>query len=128
MPLNLRRTTMWTLILLAVTMLAFALGTPSSFAVLVLAPATISCAIAALIYSRGVTGVGTVRVWLSIAIGVGCISLLAGAMMVLVRAPYEQLEQCLARAITPTAQRECRAEFDEAYEDLMENYGVVTKP
>ena len=67
--------------------------------------------------------------WLWIAIGVGVMSILAGIGLVLMRGPLEQLEACYARAITPTAQRECEAEYEKSYEELLEKYreyGAVT--
>jgi len=129
LPKNLRLTSMLTLILLGLTALAFAVGMPLSLIVLVTAPATIGLAIAALVFSRGVASAGGIRVWLWIAIGVGVMSILAGIGLVLMRGPLEQLEACYARAITPTAQRECEAEYEKSYEELLEKYreyGAVT--
>jgi hypothetical protein len=129
LPTNLRRTSLWTIILLGVTMLVFALGMPYSLAVLVTAPATAACAISALIYSRGVESTAFVRVWLWIAIGMSGMSFLVGLGLVIAREPYEQLEACLARAITPSAQRECELEYEKAMDDLLKRYsefGVTT--
>lgn len=124
LPTNLRRTSLWTFALLAVTALAFALGLPASLVVLVTAPATISCAIAALIYSRGVESAVGIRIWLWVAIAIGGMSLLAGLGILVMREPLEQLEACYDRAITPNAQRECEAEYEKAYNDLLERYGT----
>jgi len=125
LPTNLRRTSLWTFALLGVTALAFALGVPTSLVVLATAPATIAFAIAALIYSRGVEGLGGIRIWLWIAVAIGGMSLLAGLGILLMREPLEQLEACYERAITPTAQRECEADYEKAYNDLLERYGTT---
>jgi len=129
LPKPLRLTSMWTLIMLGITALAFAIGLPTSLIVLLTAPATIGLAITALAYSKGVTAATGIRVWLCIAIGIGVMATLSGLTMLLLRGPYEQLEACMARAITPTAQRECRVEFEKSYNELVEKYrdfGTVT--
>lgn len=130
LPKTLRLTSLWTIILLGATMLAFAVGMPYTLATLALGPATIGLAIVALVYTRGVDGVTGIRVWLWVSIGIGAMAAFSGFAMLLLRGPYEQLEACLERAITPTAQRECQAQFEQAYEDLLETYGGygVTTP
>ena len=124
LPANLRRTSLWTFGLLGATALTFVLDVPASLSVLIVAPATISCAIAALIYARGVEAATGIRVWLWVAIAVGVMSFLAGLGVLLMREPLEQLQACYDRAITPTAQRACDAEYEKAYNDLLKRYGA----
>src|SRR6187402_2988818 len=128
LPRALRRDSTWTLALLGVTALAWAIGGDVAYTVLVSGPATIVFAISALINSRGVEATGGIRIWLFIAIGVGGLSLVAGLGLILMRGPTEQLDACMSRAITQTAERECLAEFKVAYDELLERYGAVTKP
>lgn len=131
LPKTLRRASMWTLIMLAVTALAWALGMPYEFAVLATGPATIIFAIYALISSKGVEAASGIRVWLWIAIGVGVITLVAGLGLILMRGPIERLEACLGRSITETARTECEVQYQEDYQQLLErysDYGSLTKP
>ena len=128
LPRALRRDSIWTLSLLGVTALAWAIGGDVAYTVLASGPATIVFAISALINSRGVEAAAGIRIWLFIAIGVGGLSLVAGLGLILMRGPTEQLDACMARAITQTAERECLAEYKVAYNELLERYGAVTKP
>lgn len=124
LPANLRRTSLWTFVLLGVSAFAFLLDVPSSLIVLVVAPAAISCAIASLIYSRGVEAAVGIRIWLWVAIAISAMSFLGGLGVLLMREPLEQLQACYARSVTPTATRECDAEYEKAYNELLERYGA----
>ena len=131
LPKALRRDSMWTLGVLALTAVAWAMEVPASFLVVITGPATIALAISALVHARGVEGAATIRIWLWIAIGVGGMSLLAGLGLILMRGPIEQFEACTSRAITETARRECTAEYDKEYQEQLDrysSYGTGTKP
>jgi hypothetical protein len=126
LPTTLRRTSMWTLGLLAVTAIAWAIGMPTALVVLATAPATIACAISALIYSKGVEAAAGIRIWLWIAIAVGGLSFVAGLGLILMRGPIEQLDACYDRAITQTARRACEVQYEDAYKRLVDKYGSYT--
>ena len=131
LPKALRRDSMWTLGLLALTAIAWAMAMPASLLVVITGPATIALAISALVHARGVEGAGSIRIWLWIAIGVGAMSLLAGLGLILMRGPIEHLEACYDRAITETATRACKAQYDKDYQELLDrysNYGTRTNP
>jgi len=117
--------------MLALTGLAWAFGMPTSFLVLLTGPATIAFAISALVHTRGVETTGGIRIWLWIAIGVGGMSLLMGLGLIIMRGPIEQFDACMDRAITETAQRECRVQLDKDYAEIRDkysNYGTVKNP
>ena len=131
LPKALRRDSMWTLGLLAVTALAWVADMPVSFAVIVTGPATIVFGISALVNARGVEAATSIRMWLWIAIGVGGMSLLAGVSLILLRGPIEQSQACYERAITETAKHECKVQFAKDSQELMNRYatyGTGTKP
>lgn len=128
LPRALRRDSAWTLGLLGVTALAWAFGGRVSYLVLLSGPATIAFGISALINSKGVDAAKAIRVWLVIAVGVGGLSFIAGLGLILMRGPIEQLEACMSRAITESAKRECLAQYQTSYEELLSRYGVVTTP
>ena len=123
---------MWTLGLLALTAVAWAMGLPTSLLVLITGPATIALAIAALVHARGVKEAASVRVWLWVAAAVGALSMLAGLNLVLLRVPIEHSEACYARAITETANRECAAQLKKETQEVADRwkkaYGTRTKP
>ena len=131
LPKALRRDSLWTLTLLAITAFVWSGELPFSLLVLVTGPATIIFAISALSNARGVEAAGSIRMWLWIAMGVGVMSLLAGVSLILLRGPIEQSQACYARAITETAKNECKAQFKKDSDELVEryrNYGTVKKP
>ncbi len=78
LPKALRRDSLWTLVLLAVTALAWAQGLPAALFVVLTGPATIVFAIYALVHARGVEAATSIRMWLWIAIGVGAMSFVGG--------------------------------------------------
>ena len=122
---------MWTLGLLAVTALAWAQGLPAALFVVLTGPATIVFAIYALVHARGVEAATSIRMWLWIAMGVGAMSFFGGLGLFLARAPIEHNQACMERAITQTAKRECTAQYEKEYQELLdriENYGKVTNP
>lgn len=122
LPSALRRDTLWTFALLGVSALLWGTGLPTQFLVLVTGPAAIAFAVSALVNTRGVEAVAGIRVWLWVAIGMGAMILLGGLSLVMLKGPQEQLDACLDRAITDTAQRECKAQYDKAIEELMAKY------
>ena len=126
LPRALRRDSLWTLGLLGLTALAWAIGGEVSYLVLASGPATIVFAISALVNAKGVEAASGIRIWLFIAMGVGAFSLVAGLGLILMRGPTEQLDACMARAITQTAERQCLAEFKIAYDELIQRYSSVT--
>ena len=131
LPKALRRDSLWTLALLAITAFAWSSELPGSLLVLVTGPATIIFAISALTNARGVEAAASIRMWLWIAMGVGAMSLLAGVSLILLRGPIEERQACNARAITETAKNECEAQFEKDSAELVEryrNYGTVKKP
>jgi len=129
LPRALRRSSLWTFGLLALSALLWTVGLPGSLLVVVTGPATIIFAISALLHTRGVDAVAGIRVWLWIAIAMGGMILLGGIGLILMRGPTEQLEACLDRALTETAKRECQVQYEESYKELLDryaNYGKVT--
>ena len=123
LPRALRRDSLWTFGLLGVSAFAWALGLPTSLLVILSGPATIAFAISALINTRGVETAAGIRVWLAVAMAMGSMIMVAGFGLLIMRGPTEQLERCLDRAITESAKRECQADYDKAYEDLLKRYG-----
>lgn len=126
LPHALRRDSLWTFGLLGLSALLWTVGLPLSLLVVISGPATISFAISALINSRGVESATGVRVWLAIAIAMGAWVMVSGLSMILLKEPTEQLEHCRDRAITESAKRQCKAEYEQALDDLLKRYGVVT--
>jgi hypothetical protein len=122
LPKQLRRDSLWTFGLLGVSALLWSAGLPTQYLVLITGPAAMAFAVSALFNTRGVDAVVGIRVWLWIAIAMGGMILLGGLLAVVFREPQEQLQACLDRAITDTAQRECRAEYQKAVEDLLAKY------
>ncbi|BDZ62937.1 hypothetical protein Lsed01_02420 [Demequina sediminis] len=119
-----RRAVQWSLALLALTMLVLLIGPRWGLLSLVVAPATAAAMITALVMLRGVRLVA-LKVMLGVGIGVSVIALLYGLGLVVLREPVEQLAQCQERAITQTAQRQCIAEYEQAYMDLLERWGLT---
>jgi len=128
LPARLVRDTRWTLVLLGATMLTWVFGVPIVLVALVTGPAAAAFAISALIRSRGLKGVFAMRIWLWVAVGVGALSTVTAAGVLILREPLAQLSDCNARAITETAKRQCVVDYEQAYQDLLERYGVTTKP
>ena len=75
-----------------------------------------------------VLGLVAMRVWLWVAVGVGVLSTITAAGVLVLREPLTQLTECNARAITETAKRQCMVDYEQAYQELLSRYGVTTRP
>lgn len=73
-------------------------------------------------------GAGTLTTWArisaAISTGLGVIATFTGLGMIVLYQPFTELAECQSRALTVTADRECQAEFDAAYQDVLDRFGV----
>ena len=125
-----RRAVRWSLGLLALTMLLLLIGPGWGLLTLLVAPVTAAAMITSLVLLRGLPRMTGLRVMLGIGIGVSAFALLYGFGLVIFRGPVEELAACQERAITHTAERQCLADYEQAYLDLLESWGLggITVP
>lgn len=114
----------WTLGLLVVTMIAWLVGAPWAFAVLVTGPAAAGFGIAGLIAARGVDKASVVRVWLAVSVGIGVMAGFSSIGLIILNGPLSELEHCYERALTVQARAACDAEYQSSYEELLGRFGI----
>lgn len=120
-----RRAVRWSLALLAVTMLLLLVGPQWGMLTLVVAPAGMVAMVMALVLLRRTPGLIALKVMLGIGIGMSMLALLYGIGLLVFRGPVQELVDCQRRAITETAQRQCLDDYEQAYIDLMEEWGLT---
>jgi hypothetical protein len=111
---------------LLVTILLYFLSIPYLYFTLLTAPATIVMAILALVATRTQEKASGLRVGLALGIFVSGMSMLLAVGMWVFQDMYIELGECQDRAITITAQNECQAAYDAAYEEQLQKYGLTT--
>lgn len=112
-------------VLIIACLVVYLFSVPVSLAALVLAPVALVFGIRALIAARGNPKLGGIRI--SVIFGLG-LCLLAIVVSVGQLAIYDLIQEqraCESRALTNAAQRECQAQFDEAYQERLERWGVT---
>ncbi len=119
-----RRAVRWSLGLLALTMLLLVVGPRWGVLTLAAAPAAMAAMVTALVLLRHVRLTG-LKVMLAIGIGVSGIALLYGIGLVVFHGPVTNLIECEQRALTHQAQRQCAQDYEDAYLDLLERFGLT---
>lgn len=120
-----RRAVRWSLALLAVTLLLLLVGPRWGVLTLAVAPAAAAAMVTSLVLLRRTRGVGALRIMLGIGIGVSAVATLYGIGLVVFSGPVEELVACQERALTQTAQRQCLADYEQAYIDQLERWGLI---
>ncbi|WP_296664690.1 hypothetical protein [Demequina sp.] len=119
-----RRAVRWSLALFALTLLLLLAGPRWGLLTLVVAPAMAAAAVTSLVMLRGTPRMGALRVMLSVGIGVSLTALLYGLGLLVFRGPVEELAACQERAITESAKRQCLADYEDAYLQQLEDWGL----
>ncbi|MDN4471600.1 hypothetical protein [Demequina zhanjiangensis] len=98
------------------------LGFPWTLGALLLGPLTAIAGIVVLA-SRGSSELTSwARVNAIVAIVLGVFSTMSAAGMLFLMGPLNDLAECQSRAITTSAEEACQAEFDEAYQEILDGY------
>ncbi|SEJ18398.1 hypothetical protein [Demequina mangrovi] len=118
-----RRAVQWSLLLLAALLLVPMLGPSWGLSALVLAPAAATAMIVALVKLRGAP-LKALKLMLWIGLGVAVLALFYGLGLVILHDQVTALEECQDRAITNTAREQCLLDYEQAYLDLLEDWGV----
>jgi hypothetical protein len=112
------------LVFLAVTAVSILLPIPYAYVALASGPVALLFGIAALIRSRGAQNLKVLRVSVSVGLAMIVFSMLSALGMVFFREPVEGLRDCMSRATTNTAKAACEREYEESYQQVLEDYGV----
>lgn len=129
LPPNARRDSNIFMMLFALTILLYLLSLPFIFGILLTGPATVFFGIRAIYRSRKVPRMALYRY----AIGAGSAAALfafftAGAM-VMFHGPVSELQNCVSRAITQSAQAQCQRDYidnvNDVVESTFERFGVT---
>lgn len=120
-----QRTVRWSLALVSVNLILLAVAPWGGTWALLTGPAGVVVAILALVRLSGVERMRPLRIVLAVGIAASVLATLYGMGMLILRGPFEAQAQCLDRALTHSAERECRDQFIQDYEDLARDLGVT---
>lgn len=103
-------------------MVVYFLSVPLIYFTFLTAPATITFGILALVFSRHTAGLGGLRIGIAMGIALALLSILLALATLVFQDMFTDLTDCQSRAITITAQEQCQAEFDKAYNEQLERF------
>lgn len=119
------------MLLLAASVLLYLMSIPLAFGVIVTGPVAAVFGLLALFRSRSAKGVATFRYAMVAGVLVSGFAALMGLALLVFRGPVEDLQTCLSRAITSSAEEACQREYQDAVDsrtdDLLERIGL-TRP
>lgn len=110
------------MLLLAVTVLLYVMSIPLAFGVIVTGPVAAVFGLLALFRSHSATGVATFRYAMIAGVLVSGFAALMGVALLVFRGPVEELQTCLSRAITSSAEETCQREYQDNVDTVMDNW------
>ncbi|WP_062076853.1 hypothetical protein [Demequina globuliformis] len=129
MPDNVRRSVTWFTVVLGITVVLYLFSIPLSFGMLVTAPIAIVMAIRILILTRKNKAISGFRLSITLGMAMAGFSLLMGVTMVVFQDTIVELQNCMERAVTNSAQAQCEADYEDAIngitEDIYERFGIT---
>lgn len=128
LPKGARRDSGFFLLFFAITIVLYFLSIPLIFGVFLSAPAAVFFALRAVWRSRKVSKVMSFRIGL-IGGAVACgFAMLTGFAMIVFHGPVTELQNCMSRALTQTAQNQCQRDYqdnlEQQMEDILDRFGA----
>ena len=107
--------------LLAATVLLYMMSIPIAFGVIATGPAAAVFGLRALYRSRSTPQVATFR-WAMIAGVLVCgFAAFMGLVLIMFREPVQDLQECMSRAITQSAESACQRDYQEGVDTVVED-------
>ncbi len=110
---------------LVVTLLLYFMSIPFIYFAWISAPATIVFAILSLVASRAQKKITGLRLGLSMGIVLAGLSMVLALGVWVFQDAIIAQRDCMARALTNTAQKQCDDAYDEAYQAELEKFGLT---
>lgn len=119
------------MLLLLVTVVLYMLSIPLAFGAILTGPAAAIVGIRALWRSMATPKVATFRYAMVAGVLVSAFATFMGLVLIVFREPVENLQECMARAITTSAEDACEREYtadvEQLADDLLARVGL-TRP